>query len=426
MSQNITQVLADNIKKFRLENKWSQDDLANKINIARPSISKWENAQSEPSSSQLHELSKVFNVSTDILMGSPSKQSQKVIIIDTSILIKKPIVIDELISFFDEVIIPDIVIREINYIKDKKPKRSENQKAWLAMVNIQRIIDSNNPKLKVVKSEYVLDSINDEKIANIAKSRAIQSINDQVYIYTDDVYFHFLIEKYANLHIVTPKNYDTLFPESDDSDPIIMQEFFAAIKLRNYDYIEKFDNKNININKHDSETGFTPLIQAVRYRDNKMIKTLINKYPNINLELKDKSRYIFTPLLNACQTKNLDSMRILIDAGADVNMGGSGKNHGNTPIMVCAWEGFYEGVKLLMDTDISYNQQDFNGYTALHKACIKHFYPIVKLLIEKTDLKIRDHQHRLALECIDPNNSNSKALYELFRIKGENNGRKEI
>jgi len=421
MSQNFTQVIADNIRKLRIDKKWSQDDLANKMQIARPTISKWENAQSEPSSSQLAELAKIFGVSSEVLLGSLSKQAQRVVVVDTSVLIKKPIVINELLDIFDEVIIPEIVIKELNYQKDKKPKNSVNQRAWLAMANLQEKLNMNIDKIKITSTEFNPEDTNDQRIATIAKQRANLSVYDQVYIYTDDIYFKFLVENYTNLKVVSPKTFEEIFPDDDESDPIAMQELFAAIKLKSVDAIKNIDERKININKHDKETGYTPIIAAVRNRDNKMIKALLDKFSNIDLEIKDKSKYIFTPLLNACQTQNIESMRMLVEAGADVNMCGSGNNHGNTPLMVCAWEGFVDGVKYLMDQDLSYNQQDNNGYTALHKACIKNNYGITKLLLPHTDLKIRDHKNRLAIECIDSNHGNSKALYQLFRNPGKGN-----
>jgi len=423
MLQNTTQIIADNIKKLRIEKKWSQDDLATKLNIARPTISKWENAQSEPSASQVADLCRLFGVSTEVMYGNMSKQSQKAVVVDTSILMKKPSIVPELLELFDEVIIPDIVIKELNYQKDKKPKGSENQRAWLAMANLTTLINQKTPRLEYVESEINPDTKNDDKIAGIAIKRAIKSINDQVYIYTNDIYFRFLVERYSNLTILTPMNFEEYFPANDEFDPILTQELFSAIKSKDLEALRKIDPKKVNINKHDTETGYTPLILAIRSRNQKLISLLIEKFKNINLELKDKSKYTFTPLLNACQIQNLDIMKLLIEAGADVNMCGSGVNHGNTPLMVCAWESFIDGVKFLMDQDVSYNQQDNNGFTALHKACIKHSLPIARLLINETDLKIRDHKNKLAIEHIDPNHNNSKALYDLFRNAGNLNGK---
>ena len=52
----------------------------------------------------------------------------------------------------------------------------------------------------------------------------------------------------------------------------------------------------------------------------------------------------------------------------------SEKNEGNTPLMKACWEGklkfFYE---LLKKSDLSINQQDCNGYTALIKCAVKRY-----------------------------------------------------
>ena len=39
--------ISENIKKFRQENNLSQEQLAEKLNIARQSVSKWENGVSQ-------------------------------------------------------------------------------------------------------------------------------------------------------------------------------------------------------------------------------------------------------------------------------------------------------------------------------------------------------------------------------------------
>ena len=69
MSVLVTEVIGRNIRRLREERKMSQNDLAVKMNIARPGISNWENGKSEPSSSQLVQLARIFTVSTDELVG---------------------------------------------------------------------------------------------------------------------------------------------------------------------------------------------------------------------------------------------------------------------------------------------------------------------------------------------------------------------
>ena len=61
-------ILADKIIALRKKNGWSQEDLAEKLEVSRQSISKWEGAQSIPDMNKILKLSEVFSVSTDYLL----------------------------------------------------------------------------------------------------------------------------------------------------------------------------------------------------------------------------------------------------------------------------------------------------------------------------------------------------------------------
>ena len=63
-------MLGDNIRKYRKLNNMSQDELAEKLNVTRQSISLWENGQTQPSLENIVALSKLFKVSTDELLES--------------------------------------------------------------------------------------------------------------------------------------------------------------------------------------------------------------------------------------------------------------------------------------------------------------------------------------------------------------------
>ena len=56
------------IFELRKERGWSQDQLAEKVNVSRQSISKWESAQALPEIEKVIELSKIFQVTTDYLL----------------------------------------------------------------------------------------------------------------------------------------------------------------------------------------------------------------------------------------------------------------------------------------------------------------------------------------------------------------------
>lgn len=63
-------MLSDNIRHFRKQNNMSQDELAEKLGVSRQSVSLWENGQTQPTIENIIALSKLFNISSDALLGN--------------------------------------------------------------------------------------------------------------------------------------------------------------------------------------------------------------------------------------------------------------------------------------------------------------------------------------------------------------------
>ena len=63
-------MLSDNIKNYRKKSNMSQDDLAEKLGVSRQSISLWETGQTQPTIDNIIALAKIFNISSDMLLGS--------------------------------------------------------------------------------------------------------------------------------------------------------------------------------------------------------------------------------------------------------------------------------------------------------------------------------------------------------------------
>ena len=61
-------ILADKIINLRRKNGWSQEQLAEQLNISRQSVSKWESGNSIPDLDKILKLSAIFGVSTDYLL----------------------------------------------------------------------------------------------------------------------------------------------------------------------------------------------------------------------------------------------------------------------------------------------------------------------------------------------------------------------
>ena len=67
--------LGSNIKKLRILNNLTQLELADKLNLSKANISKYESNQIEPNTETLIALSSLFNVSVDYLLENKNSDS---------------------------------------------------------------------------------------------------------------------------------------------------------------------------------------------------------------------------------------------------------------------------------------------------------------------------------------------------------------
>ena len=69
-------IFADKLIDLRKKNGWSQEELAEKLNVSRQAVSKWEGAQSIPDMTRIIQLSELFGVSTDYLLKDNMEQAE--------------------------------------------------------------------------------------------------------------------------------------------------------------------------------------------------------------------------------------------------------------------------------------------------------------------------------------------------------------
>ncbi len=72
-------ILADKIMCLRKQRGWSQEELANRVNVSRQSVSKWESDSSVPEMDKIVQMSSIFNVSTDYLLKDDMTEDNTVI-----------------------------------------------------------------------------------------------------------------------------------------------------------------------------------------------------------------------------------------------------------------------------------------------------------------------------------------------------------
>ena len=61
--------MKNKIKELRIKNNLTQEELAEKLNVSRQTISKWELGETNPNINQAKEISKIFNVSLEELVN---------------------------------------------------------------------------------------------------------------------------------------------------------------------------------------------------------------------------------------------------------------------------------------------------------------------------------------------------------------------
>ena len=68
-------ILADKIIALRKAKGWSQEELAERLDVTRQSVSKWEGAQSAPDLERIVRMSELFGVCTDYLLKDEMEEA---------------------------------------------------------------------------------------------------------------------------------------------------------------------------------------------------------------------------------------------------------------------------------------------------------------------------------------------------------------
>lgn len=78
--------IGERILQLRKEKNLSQEQLSEKLEISRQSISKWESGQSIPEADKIIQLSEIFNVTTDYLLkGKEVKKDNPAVTVEKSL-----------------------------------------------------------------------------------------------------------------------------------------------------------------------------------------------------------------------------------------------------------------------------------------------------------------------------------------------------
>ncbi len=101
--------LADKILTLRKQNGFSQEDLAEKLNVSRQAISRWEVGSAQPDASNVLQLSKLFGVTADYLLNDDYESDHDVPVVkntETTATNK----IKRIIAYFCNVLLLQVVV----------------------------------------------------------------------------------------------------------------------------------------------------------------------------------------------------------------------------------------------------------------------------------------------------------------------------
>lgn len=71
-------ILAEKISMLRKKAGWSQEELAEQLDVTRQSVSKWEGAQSIPDIDKILQMSRLFGVTTDFLLKDELSEAEEI------------------------------------------------------------------------------------------------------------------------------------------------------------------------------------------------------------------------------------------------------------------------------------------------------------------------------------------------------------
>lgn len=161
--------LGDNIFKLRKECKLSQEQLAEKVNVTRQTISNWELRETSPNPDQLKLLSKALNVSIDELLNNDIKQVLVEKINNTE---KHTEIIIKILKVLGIIFVAGFAINIfINIIFGAKKDSMTIKENQTVLLNCQLNNEKYTYLIEYDRNDNIIDASGSEYIVNIVKNK---------------------------------------------------------------------------------------------------------------------------------------------------------------------------------------------------------------------------------------------------------------
>lgn len=271
----------ENLTNLRRQKGWSQDDLANNLDLSRQAISKWENETSKPDIDNIKKISKIFSIKIDDLINN-ELPDDKAVTLD----VKKEEKREKTITIIKLMIIAVIILYVISVIYKFA--------SLLVIVNgVQKYANLNN-------YHYVITTYDENGLAEkeecwfkdgvsktVNSSAAVQDETMSTYINYNDL-SGYTVSGTESKKEINVNEYLMLNPSFKDGG-----QFYSLIPLeiRSKDFIstmlEIFNMNNFNIDINE---------KYISIRDNNNLVIIDNE--------------TFTPIYSCSEDKSTDSFAI--------------------------------------------------------------------------------------------------------------------
>src|SRR6266571_4314845 len=135
-----------------------------------------------------------------------------------------------------------------------------------------------------------------------------------------------------------------------------------AARRGNLDIVRALLSGKANPNAQEANGGQSALMWAISQHQSAVVEELVRR----GADVKAGSKTGFTPLMFAAQQDDVESARILIDAGANPNEVRPKSGNSYTPLIIASAMNHAKVAELLLDKGADPNVIDARGYTSLH------------------------------------------------------------
>lgn len=347
-------------------------------------------------------------------------RGERAVVVDSSALIKRHTILDELCEEYSCVFVPSFVVDELGYIENNNP----NDYGRLASQLLKKIFEDD----RIYKKNYSIPTVSDIMIVDIANAVA-----EDFCCYVDIITYDYITATQIKSCVDEKSKFQLLYLEeyvSVKQNLINMSVLNAINDYYSDNYADASQKLKIQLPSKESPDfylddyladGSTLIVSAVNNTSiafaqrKEKIRWLVDHGADVNK--RDIGDKYLPPISHAIRNHDLEMFLFLFqECKANPNVGSRYpydvgkircKNDGNMPLMIAAWENQIDIVKVLCkDARVSLNQQDGNGYTALIKACYWGHKECRQIIEEAgADKSILDHEGFSAQdrwkECLD-------------------------